>query len=80
MITSGILQGYTLTPYFVIICIDCCMKRAIGDYEIGLGFTLEMRKRSRHTPKVITDANFVDDLCLFSNNIESSQKILIKVD
>ena len=29
---------------------------------------------------MITDADFVDDLCLFSDNIEAAQKFLLKVE
>jgi hypothetical protein len=79
-IKSGILQGDTLAPYLFIICIDYCLKKAIGyrDYELGL--TLEKARSRRESPQMITDLDFVDDICLFSNNLQSAQELLANVE
>ena len=55
------------------------MRKAIGTNEEQLGFTLENKKCSRKAAKVITDLDFVDDICLLSNNIDSAQAFLLSV-
>ena len=80
IINSGILQGDTLAPFLFIICVDFCMRRTVGYDESKLGFTLEQRKSSRYGPKIVTDFDYVDDICLTSNDKESAQVFLNRVE
>lgn len=54
--------------------------RAIGGDENKLGFTLEQRKSTRHGPRVITDCDFVDDICLMSSDLKSAQNLRNRVE
>lgn len=78
-INSGILQGDTLAPYIFIICIDYCMNQALRGAQEEIGLLLERGCGKRFPPKVVTDFDFVDDLCLFTRNIQNAQKFLSKV-
>lgn len=66
--------------FLFIICVDFCLRRAIGGDENKLGFTLERRKSTRHEPIVLTNCDFLDDICLMSNNLESAQNLLKRVE
>ncbi len=48
--------------------------------EEELGFTITP-KRSRRVPAVVlTDLDFVDDICLLSNEVEQAQQLLRQVE
>ena len=61
-ITAGVLQGDTLAPFLFIIVLDFAMRRAIGDKEEELGFTITPRKSRRYPKEVIPDLDFADDI------------------
>lgn len=64
-IKAGVLQGDTLAPYLIVICLDY-MLRISADAQKDLGLT-HVKARSRRYPKQkITEA---DDLALFSDTI-----------
>ena len=62
-ITKGVLQGDTLAPYLFVICLDYIMRSATEN-NANLGFTLQQQRSRRHPPKMITDADYADDLCI----------------
>ena len=65
-IVAGVLQGDTLAPYLFIICLDDVLRTSIDKIKAN-GFELT-KKRSRTYPaKIITDANFADDIALLVN-------------
>ena len=79
-ILAGVLQGDTLAPYLFAIVIDYCMRKAIGDEEERLGFTIEVRKSRRVGPKTLTDVDFADDIALLSNGIREATELLHRVE
>ena len=78
-ITAGVLQGDTLAPFLFIIVMDYAMRKALGDKENDLGFTLTPRK-SRRNPKVaIADTDFADDIALLADAVKEAQELLTSV-
>ena len=65
-IGAGVLHGDTLAPYLLIICVDHVLRTSIDKIkENGLKLTKE---RSRRYPaKIITDADYADDIALQAN-------------
>ena len=79
-ITVGVLQGDTLPPFLFIIVLDYAMRKALGDKENDLGFTLTPRK-SRRNPKVaIADTDFADDIALLADAVKEAQELLTSVE
>ena len=79
-ITAGVLQGDTLAPFLFIIVLDYAMRKALGDKENDLGFTLTPR-RSRRNPKVaIADTDFADDIALLADAVKEAQELLTSVE
>ena len=56
-IVAGVLQGNTLAPYFLIICLDYVLWTLIDKIKEN-GFELT-KKRSRRYPAKITDADYI---------------------
>ena len=46
----------------------------------NLGFTLTQRKSRRYPAVKITDADFADDIALFSDNIKDAQELLNRLE
>ena len=46
-ITTGVLQGYTLAPYLLIIVLDYVVQEAIDGQEESLGLTIKQRQGHR---------------------------------
>ena len=64
-IVAGVLQGDTLAPYLLIICLDYVLRTSIDTIKEN-GF--ELTKKSRRYPtKTITDADYADDIALLAN-------------
>ena len=78
-IHSGVLQGDTLAPFLFIIVLDYVMRSTVTDFE-NLGFTLTQRKSRRYPAVKITDADFADDIALFSDNIKDAQELLDRLE
>ena len=56
------------------------MRKALGDKEHDLGFTLTPRK-SRRNPKVaIADTDFADDIALLADAVKEAQELLTSVE
>ena len=56
------------------------MRVAIADKGEELGLTLEKRRSRRYPAKYQTDADFADDIALLSNDIQSAQELLTRVE
>ena len=68
-ITAGVLQGDTLAPFLFVIVLDYAMRKALGDDEKDLGFTITPRRSRRHSKEVLSDLDFADDIALLSDVI-----------
>ena len=74
-ILAGVLQGDTLAPFLFIICLDYALKTSI-DTQKHLGLTLRTSNGRRHPAVTVTDADYADDLALFSDTIKGAEKLL----
>ena len=78
-ILAGVLQGDTLAPYLFVICLDYVL-RTSADAHKELGLTLEKAKSRRYPEQKITDADYADDLALFSDSIADATSLLHYVE
>ena len=74
-VLAGVLQGDTLAPFIFIICLDYVLRTSV-DLLKELGFTLKTARGRRFPAETITDADYADDLTLFTDNIEEATKLL----
>ena len=58
---AGVLQGATLDPYLFINCLDYVLRTSI-DKIWENGFELTKKRSRRHPAKIITDADYADDI------------------
>ena len=65
-IVTGVLQGDTLAPYLFIICLDYVHRTSIDKIKEN-GFKLTKERSRRYPAKIITDANYADDIALLAN-------------
>ena len=74
-IVAGVLQGDTLAPYLFIICLDYVLRTSIDKIrENGVELT---KKRSRRYPaKIITDADYADDIAIPANTPKQAEILL----
>ena len=79
-ITAGVLQGDTLAPFLFVIVLDYAMRKALGDDEKDLGFTITPRRSRRHSKEVLSDLDFADDIALLSDAIAQAQELLSRVE
>ena len=79
-ITGGVLQGDTLAPFLFIIVLDYALRKAMGDREEDLGFTITPRKSRRHPKEVLADLDFADDISLISDAVAEAQELLTRVE
>ena len=71
---AGVLQGDTLGPYLFIICLDYVLRTSIDKIREN-GF--ELTKKSRRYPaKIITDADYTDDIVILANTPNQAETIL----
>ena len=74
-IVTRVLQGNTLAPYLFIICLDYVLRTPI-DKNKENGFEL-IKKRSRgYSARIITDANYADDIALLVNAPAQAETLL----
>ena len=78
-ITAGVLQGDTLAPYLFVICLDYVLRTSV-DLQKENGLTLEQAKSRRHPAQTITDADYADDLALFSDSVTQAQLLLHQLE
>ena len=74
-IVAGVLQGDTLAPYLFITCLYYVLRTSIDKIrENGLELT---KKRSRRYPaKIITDADYADDIAILANTLNQAETLL----
>ena len=65
-ILAEVLQGDTLAPYLFVILLDNCMRKAILENGVKLGFIIENRLSSRKPAMYVTDLDLADDIALIS--------------
>ena len=67
VIEAGVLQGDTLAPYLLIICLNYVLRTSIDKIKEN-SFKQKFQKRSRKYPeKTIIDAVYADDIALLAN-------------
>ena len=59
-IVAGVLQGDTLAPYLIIICLDYVLRTSI-DLMKENGFNEAKERNRRYSAQTITDADNTDD-------------------
>ena len=67
-ITTGVLQGDTISPFLFIICLHYILRKSI-DCNIELGLQITERKCTRYPAINITDAYYADDIAITTNNL-----------
>ena len=70
-----VLQGDTVAPFLFIICLDYVLRISV-DIHNELGFTLNKSRNRRYPSTHITDADYADDLALFTNNTADAEMLL----
>ena len=78
-ISGGVLQGDTLAPFLLIICLDYVLKKVL-DRNNNLGFTLIERRNNRYPAIKITDVDYADDLALVIDKINEAIILLDKIE
>ena len=74
-IVAGVLQGDTLSPYLFIICQDYVLRTSIDKIREN-GFELTKKRSKRYPAKIITDANYADDIALLVNTPNQAETLL----
>ena len=65
-IVVGVLQGGTLAPCLVIICLDYVLRTSIDQIKENC-FKRTKERSSRYSTQTITDADYTDDIALMAN-------------
>ena len=74
-IVAWVLQGDTLAPYFFIICLDYVLRTSIDKIREN-GFELTKKRSRRYPAKIITDANYADNIALLSSTPNQAETLL----
>ena len=74
-IVAGVLQGDTLAPYLLIICLDYVLRTSIDKIREN-GFELSKKRSRRYPAKTITDADYADDIALLANTPNQAKTLL----
>ena len=74
-IVARVLQGETLAPYLFIICLDFVLRTSIDKIREN-GFQLTKKKSRRYSAKIITDADYADDIALLANTPNQAETLL----
>ena len=74
-IVASLLQGDTLAPYLLIICLDYVLRTSINRMK-GNGFKLTKARSRRYPAKTITDADYADDISLLANTPAQAETLL----
>ena len=74
-IVAGVLQGDTLAPYLFIICLDYVLRTSIDKIREN-SFELTKKRSRRYPAKIITDADYADDIALPANTPNQAVTLL----
>ena len=74
-IVAGVLQGDTLAPNLLIICLDYMLRTSI-DLMKANGFKLAKKRNRSYSTQTITDADYVDDIALIANTPAQAESLL----
>ena len=77
-ITTGVLQGDTLAPFFFI-CLNYILKTSL-DNNPELGFILTERKSRRYPNEQITDKDYTDIITVKRNTQKDTNTLLLKIE
>ena len=64
-VVAGVVQGDTLAPYLLIICLDYAHRTSIDKIKEN-GFELTKKRSRRYPAQIITDADDADEIVLLS--------------
>ena len=78
-ITTGILQGDTISPFLFIICLDYILKSYI-DCSSHFSFTLKIRRSRRHPSTYITDIKYAYDIAITADSMENIKQLLNQIE
>ena len=78
-VVAGVLQGDTLALFLFILTLDYILRTSVDKLN-SFGFTLEKAKSRRYPAKKITDADYADNLALFSDKIDDAERLLHAVE
>ena len=76
-ITSGVLQGDTLSPYLFIVLLDYALKKTLQD---DVGLVVLQPNGSRHPAIYIGAPSYADDICLLSELIDDVECSLHRLE
>ena len=74
-IVTSVLQGDTLAPYIFIICLDYALRTSIDNIK-EKGFELTKKRSRRYPAKIITDADYADDIAILANTPAQAETLL----
>ena len=74
-IVAGVLQGDTLAPYLLIICLDYMLRTSIDKIREN-GFVLTKKISRRYSAKTIIDADYADDIAILANMPNQAETLL----
>ena len=74
-IVAGVLQGDTLSPYLLIICLDYVLRTSIDKMKDN-GFKLAKERSRRYPAQTITDVDYADDIVLLVNTLTQAETLL----
>ena len=74
-IVAGVLQGDTLAPYLLIICLDYGLRTSINKLKDNC-LKLTKERSRRYLAHTITDADYADDIALLANTPTQAETLL----
>ena len=74
-IVAGVLQGDTLAPYLIVICLDYVLRTSIDKMK-DMGLKLTKYKSRRYPAHTITEADYADDIALLANTPAQAETLL----
>ena len=74
-IVAGVPQWDTLAPYLFIICLGYVLRTSIDKIREN-GFELTKKRSRRYPAKIITGADYADDLALLANTPNQAETLL----
>ena len=78
-IVAGVLQGDTLAPYLLIICLDNVLRTSMDKIREN-GFELKKKRSRRYPAKTIIDPYYADDIALLANIPNQAESLLHSLD